>query len=398
MKEQALELHFRNKGKLEVKSKISVKNKQDLSLAYSPGVAEPCKEIYSLENKAYDYTMKGNTVAVISNGTAVLGLGNIGALASLPVLEGKAMLFKEFANVDAFPVCINTTDIQQFVNCVKLLEPTFGAINLEDIAAPHCFTIEEELKKGLKIPVFHDDQHGTAIVVMAGLINSLKITNKEIDKIKVVVNGAGAAGVSIVRMLHQYGVQNIIMCDSNGAIYDGRIIGMNGIKEEIAKISNIQREKGNLSNVIGNADVFIGVSVAGALTKEMIRTMSRDPIVFALANPTPEIMPEYAKEAGARVVATGRSDYPNQINNVLAFPAIFRGALDVYATQINEEMKIAAVSAIAELIKEDELSEEYIIPCPFDPRVVEVVSNSVSEAAVRTGVSQKNGMIKNSYA
>ncbi|MCL9969892.1 NAD-dependent malic enzyme [Anoxybacillus kestanbolensis] len=385
---EALHMHERYQGKLEVKAKVPLKNAYDLSLAYSPGVAEPCKVIHQEPSKIYDYTLKANTVAVVSNGSAVLGLGNIGAEAALPVMEGKAVLFKSFAGVDAFPICLNTSDAEQIIQTVKLLEPTFGGINLEDIAAPHCFIIEERLKQELNIPVFHDDQHGTAIVTVAGLVNALKLVNRKIEDIRVVINGAGAAGIAIIKLLRCYGVKHMIMCDSKGAIYEGRPYGMNDIKHEIAQWTNVEKKSGTLQEVIVGADVFIGVSVAGALTASMIETMNRDAIIFAMANPTPEIMPEDALQAGATVVGTGRSDYPNQVNNVLAFPGIFRGALDVRAKQINEQMKMAAVEAIANLITEDELRADYVIPAPFDPRVAPAVAAAVAKAAMETGVAQ----------
>jgi len=381
-------MHRENKGKLESKSKVPVKTARDLSLAYSPGVAEPCKEIYDKPETVYDYTMKGNMVAIVSDGTAVLGLGNIGPEASLPVMEGKAVLFKSFAGVDAFPICLNTTDIDKIVETVKLLEPTFGGVNLEDIAAPNCFEIEERLKKETNIPVFHDDQHGTAIVTVAGLVNALKIVGKKMTEIKVVANGAGAAGIAIIKLLYSYGVRDIIMCDTKGAIYEGRPTGMNNIKAEVAKYTNRNNVQGSLSDAIVGADVFIGVSAAGALTAEMIKTMNADPIVFAMANPNPEIMPDEAKVAGVKVIGTGRSDFPNQVNNVLAFPGIFRGALDARATHINEKMKVAAVEAIAGLISEEELSSEYVIPGPFDPRVAPEVASAVARAAMETGVAR----------
>ncbi|MBY0099018.1 NAD(P)-dependent malic enzyme [Mesobacillus maritimus] len=388
LREEALHMHRENKGKLESKSKVPVKTARDLSLAYSPGVAEPCKEIYDKPETVYDYTMKGNMVAIVSDGTAVLGLGNIGPEASLPVMEGKAVLFKSFAGVDAFPICLNTTDIDKIVETVKLLEPTFGGVNLEDIAAPNCFEIEERLKKETNIPVFHDDQHGTAIVTVAGLVNALKIVGKKMTEIKVVANGAGAAGIAIIKLLYSYGVRDIIMCDTKGAIYEGRPTGMNNIKAEVAKYTNRNNVQGSLSDAIVGADVFIGVSAAGALTAEMIKTMNSDPIVFAMANPNPEIMPDEAKAAGVKVIGTGRSDFPNQVNNVLAFPGIFRGALDARATHINEKMKVAAVEAIAGLISEEELSSEYVIPGPFDPRVAPEVASAVARAAMETGVAR----------
>ncbi|MGA9290845.1 MAG: malic enzyme-like NAD(P)-binding protein [Anaerobacillus sp.] len=387
-REEALHIHRVRQGKLESKSKVPVRNATDLSLAYSPGVAEPCKEIYDDKNKVYEYTMKGNMVAVVSDGTAVLGLGNIGPEAALPVMEGKAVLFKSFAGVDAFPICLNTTDVDQIVQTVKFMEPTFGGINLEDIAAPNCFVIEERLKKETNIPIFHDDQHGTAIVTVAGLVNALKLSDKKMSEIKVVINGAGAAGIAIIKLLNRFGVKDIIMCDSKGAIYEGRSYGMNDVKAEVAKYTNRDKAEGSLKEVIANTDVFIGVSVEGALTKEMVESMNVDPTIFAMANPNPEIMPDDARDAGAKVIGTGRSDFPNQINNVLAFPGIFRGALDVRATHINEDMKVAAVHAIAELVAEDELSADYVIPAPFDPRVAPAVAASVAKAAMETGVAR----------
>jgi malate dehydrogenase (oxaloacetate-decarboxylating) len=388
LREEALHMHRINKGKLESKSKVPVRNAKDLSLAYSPGVAEPCKDIYEKPESVYEYTMKGNMVAVVTDGTAVLGLGNIGPEAALPVMEGKAVLFKSFAGVDAFPICLNTTDVEKIIETVKLLEPTFGGVNLEDIAAPNCFVIEERLKKEANIPVFHDDQHGTAIVTAAGLVNALKLIGKKITEIKVVANGAGAAGIAIIKLLYSYGVRDIIMCDTKGAIYEGRPEGMNNVKAEVAKFTNRDNLTGSLEDVIKGADVFIGVSVEGALTKDMVASMNKDSVIFAMANPNPEIMPDVAKEAGARVVGTGRSDFPNQVNNVLAFPGIFRGALDVRATHINEKMKVAAVEAIASLISESELSEDYVIPAPFDPRVAPAVAAAVAKAAMETGVAR----------
>lgn len=388
LREEALQMHKVNKGKLESKSKVPVKNAKDLSLAYSPGVAEPCKEIHQKPETVYEYTMKGNMVAVVSDGTAVLGLGDIGPKAALPVMEGKAVLFKSFAGVDAFPICLDTTDVDKIVETVKLLEPGFGGINLEDIASPRCFEIEETLKKEMEIPVFHDDQHGTAIVTLAGLVNALKLVGKDMSEIKVVANGAGAAGIAIIKLLHSYGVNDIIMCDTKGAIYEGRTEGMNSIKDEVAKFTNKGLNKGTLTDVIQGADVFIGVSVEGSLTTEMIKSMNRDPIIFAMANPSPEIMPDDAKSVGAKVVGTGRSDFPNQVNNVLAFPGIFRGALDVQAREINDEMKLAAVAAIAGLVSDDELSEDYVIPGPFDPRVASEVAAAVAKAAMETGAAR----------
>ncbi|MGD6855538.1 NAD(P)-dependent malic enzyme [Bacillus infantis] len=388
LREEALHMHRENQGKLESKSKVQVRNAKDLSLAYSPGVAEPCKAIYDKPESVYEYTMKGNMVAVVSDGTAVLGLGNIGPEAALPVMEGKAVLFKSFAGVDAFPICLNTTDIDKIVETVKLLEPTFGGVNLEDIAAPNCFVIEERLKKETNIPIFHDDQHGTAIVTVAGMVNALKLAGKKMNEVKVVANGAGAAGIAIIKLLYSYGVRDIIMCDTKGAIYEGRPQGMNDIKNEVAKYTNRDNKQGGLADAVVDADVFIGVSVEGALTAEMVRTMKQDPIIFAMANPNPEIMPEEAKEAGAMVVGTGRSDFPNQVNNVLAFPGIFRGALDVRATHINEKMKVAAVEAIASLVSTEELTADYVIPGPFDPRVAPAVAAAVARAAMETGVAR----------
>lgn len=385
LREEALEMHRQKQGKLSIVAKVPLNNPHHLSLAYSPGVAEPCREIYANPEMIYDFTIKGNLVAVVSNGTAVLGLGNIGPCAALPVMEGKAVLFKSFAGVDAFPICLDTTDVDEVVETVKRLAPTFGGINLEDIAAPNCFEIEERLKKELDIPVFHDDQHGTAIVTLAGLINALKVAGKKIDEVRVVVNGAGAAGVAIIKLLLQAGVTDVIMCDTRGAIYEGRPYGMNPVKEEIARKTNHRKVKGNLVDVIRGADVFIGVSVEGAVTPEMVRSMNERPIIFAMANPTPEIMPELAKESGAFVVGTGRSDFPNQVNNVLAFPGIFRGALDVRATAITDEMKIAAAYAIADLISEQELAPDYVIPAPFDRRVAPKVASEVARVAMTTG-------------
>lgn len=388
LRDEALEMHKRNKGKLEVKSKVKVTNKEELSLAYSPGVAEPCKEIHEDPRKVFDYTMKSNTVAVVTDGTAVLGLGDIGAEASIPVMEGKAVLFKSFSGVDGVPIALNTTDTEEIINTVKLLEPNYGGINLEDISAPRCFEIEERLKKETKIPVFHDDQHGTAIGTVAGLINALRIVEKDLSDIKVVLNGAGAAGIAIVKLLYSYGVHNMVMCDSRGAIYEGRTYGMNDTKEYVAKWTNRDKTDGKLEDVIEDADVFIGVSVADLLSKEMVESMAKDPIIFAMANPNPEINPDDAKAAGAKVIGTGRSDFPNQINNVLAFPGIFRGALDVEATHINEKMKQAAVEAIANLIQPNELNPDYCIPGPFDKRVAPSVAREVAVAAMESGVAR----------
>ena len=388
LRDDALEMHRRNQGKLQVSPKVRVTNKEELSLAYSPGVAEPCKEIHEDKRKVFEYTMKGNTVAVVTDGTAVLGLGDIGPEASIPVMEGKAVLFKSFSGIDGVPIALDTKDTDEIVNTVKLLEPNYGGINLEDISAPRCFEIEERLKKETKIPVFHDDQHGTAIVTVAGMINALRIVDKDLSDIKVVLNGAGAAGIAIVKLLYSYGVRDMIMCDSRGAIYEDRSFGMNDTKSYVARWTNRDKIDGSLSDVIKDADVFIGVSVADLLSKEMVASMADDPIIFAMANPNPEINPDVAKEAGAKVIGTGRSDYPNQINNVLAFPGIFRGALDVEATHINESMKQAAVEAIADLIKPDELNADYCIPGPFDKRVAPSVAREVAKAAMESGVAR----------
>jgi malate dehydrogenase (oxaloacetate-decarboxylating) len=388
LKDEALEMHKKNKGKLEVNAKVKVTNKEELSLAYSPGVAEPCKAIHEDKRKVFDYTMKSNTVAVVTDGSAVLGLGDIGAEASIPVMEGKAVLFKSFSGIDGIPLALDTKDTEEIIRTVKLIEPNYGGINLEDISAPRCFEIEERLKKETKIPVFHDDQHGTAIVTVAGLINALRIVDKDLSDIKVVLNGAGAAGIAIVKLLYSYGVHDMVMCDSRGAIYEGRSAGMNDTKEYVAKWTNRDKVDGKLEDVIKDADVFIGVSVADLLSKEMVNSMADDPIIFAMANPDPEINPNDAKEAGAKVIGTGRSDFPNQINNVLAFPGIFRGALDVEATQINEQMKRAAVEAIADLIKPEELNPDYCIPAPFDSRVAPSVAREVAKAAMESGVAR----------
>jgi malate dehydrogenase (oxaloacetate-decarboxylating) len=389
LRAEALKMHKEKQGKLGVHSKVEVRNANDLSLAYSPGVAEPCLDIHKDEDKVYDYTMKANLVAVVSDGTAVLGLGNIGPKAAMPVMEGKALLFKSFADVDAFPLCLDTTDPDKIVDVVRLLEPTFGGINLEDIAAPKCFEIEDRLRKVCNVPVFHDDQHGTAIVTAAGLINALKLAGKKVEDIRVVANGAGAAGVAIVKLLLQMGVKDAILCDTKGIIYQGRPFGMNPFKEEMARITNKEQKQGTLADALVGADVFVGVSAAGAVTSEMVRSMNENPIIFAMANPIPEIMPQEAKEAGALVVGTGRSDFPNQVNNVLAFPGVFRGALDVHAKEINEEMTLAAVYAIAGLVSDEDLHTDYVIPDPFDRRVAAHVASAVADAAMKTGVSQK---------
>ena len=388
----ALELHKENQGKLEIVSKVDLGSSKDLTLAYTPGVAAPCLEIKDDYNKIYDYTTKSNMVAVVTNGTAVLGLGNIGAGAGLPVMEGKAVLFKSFAGVDAVPLCLNSRNVDDICQTVEMLEPGFGGINLEDIKAPECFDIETRLKETMNIPVFHDDQHGTAVVAVSALMNGFKLIGKRFRDAKVVVNGAGAAGMAITRLLQAGGTKHIILCDTKGAIYEGRLEGMNPYKEDIARITNKRKEAGSLVDVIKGADVFIGVSVAKCVTEEMVRSMNKDAIIMAMANPEPEIMPELAKKAGARIVCTGRSDFPNQVNNLLAFPGIFRGALDVRATDINTEMKIAAATAIASLIPEEELSEDNIIISPFDKRVAPRVASAVAQAAIDTGVATNDGM------
>lgn len=384
---KALELHEKNKGKLGVYSKVQVKNREDLSLAYSPGVAEPCKEIVKDRDNIYKYTSRGNMVAVISDGTAVLGLGDIGPYAAMPVMEGKCILLKEFAGVDAIPICLDTKDTEEIIRTVKLLGPSFGGLNLEDISAPRCIEIETRLKAEMDIPVFHDDQHGTAIVVTAGLINSLKLVGKKVENISVVINGIGAAGSSIVKMIHKLGVKNILAVDRFGIINEG-MAENNFLHEEIAKITNPNGLKGDLAEALKGADVFIGVSAPNLVSEDMVKSMAKDSIVFAMANPTPEIMPDLAKKAGARVTGSGRSDFPNQINNVLAFPGIFRGALDCKAKEINEEMKMATAIAIASVVSDEELHEDYVVPDAFDERVVEVVAKAVSETAIKMGITR----------
>ncbi len=387
-REKALKLHEELKGKLSVISKKSVKNKEDLSLLYTPGVAYPCLEIKEDPELAYKYTIKGNLVAVVTDGSAVLGLGNIGALAGMPVMEGKCVLFKEFGGIDAFPIMLSTQDPDEIVETVVRIAPGLGGINLEDISAPRCFYVEREIQKRVDIPVFHDDQHGTAIVTLAGLINALKLVGKKPEEISVVLNGAGSAGIAITKILLSFGVKDIVLLDRKGIIYEGRE-GLNEAKEEIAKLTNRKMLKGSLKEAVKDRDVFIGVSTKGVLTEEMVKMMKKDPIIFAMANPDPEIDPTLAKKAGARIVATGRSDYPNQINNVLAFPGVFRGALDVGATCINEEMKKAAAYAISSIIPEKDLREDYIIPDPFEKKVVEKVAEAVGKAAIETGVIRK---------
>ena len=384
---ESLRLHNEWKGKIEVVATVPVATKEDLSLAYTPGVAQPCLEIQKDVNKSYDLTRRHNLCAVVTDGTAVLGLGDIGPEAGMPVMEGKCVLFKAFGDVDAFPLCVKSKDVDEIVNTIYMISGSFGGVNLEDISAPRCFEIERKLKEKCDIPIFHDDQHGTAIVTLAGLINALKVVGKKKEDVKIVTSGAGAAAISIVKLLLSAGFKNVIMTDRTGAIYAGRE-KLNWIKEEMAQVTNLDKVSGSLADVIVGADVFIGVSAPGTLTTDMVKTMNKDAIVFACANPTPEIFPEDAKAGGARVISTGRSDYPNQVNNVLAFPGIFRGTFDVRASDINEEMKMAAAMAIAGLISDEELSEDYIIPAAFDPRVGPAVAKAVAEAAVRTGVAR----------
>lgn len=386
-KEFALKQHEEWNGKIEVISRAKVATPEDLAVAYTPGVAEPCLEISKDVDLSYKYTRRGNMVAVVTDGTAVLGLGDIGPEAGMPVMEGKCVLFKEFGGVDAFPLCVRSKSVDEIVRTVELLAGSFGGVNLEDISAPRCFEIERQLKEKCDIPIFHDDQHGTAVVTAAALLNALKFTGKKLEDVKVVTSGAGAAGIAIIKLLISLGLKNVIMCDRTGAIYEGRE-GLNAEKIEMAKISNRNMEKGTLQEVIKGADVFIGVSAPGTVTEEMVKSMAEKPILFPMANPVPEIMPDVAKAAGAAVVGTGRSDFPNQINNVLAFPGIFRGTLDVRATDINDEMKVAAAYAIAGLVSDEELNADYIIPNPFDKRVAEVVAKAVADAAVKTGVAR----------
>ena len=381
----ALEMHESHKGKIEVVSKVQVKTRDDLSTAYTPGVAEPCRKIRDNKEDVYRYTAKGNLVAVVSDGTAVLGLGDIGPYAAMPVMEGKSILFKEFANIDAFPICLDTKDVDEIIETVKRIAPTFGGINLEDISAPRCFEIERRLKEELDIPVFHDDQHGTAIVVSAGILNALKLVGKKPEDVNIVINGAGSAGISICKLLLQIGIGNIVLVDKNGALAKGEE-WMNPAQAAMAEITNKDQQHGSLAEIMKGKDAFIGVSAPGVVTAEMVAGMAKDPIVFAMANPVPEIMPEEAVKGGVRVMATGRSDYPNQINNVLVFPGIFRGALDAKATDITEEMKIAAAKAIASIVTEDELNEEYIIPGAFDERVAKAVAKAVADTAKAQGI------------
>ena len=385
---ESLRLHGEWKGKLEVVTRVPVENKDDLSLAYTPGVAQPCLEIQKDVDKSYDLTRRWNMCLVVTDGSAVLGLGNIGPEAGMPVMEGKCVLFKAFGDVDAFPLCIKSNDVDEIVNTIYLISGSFGGVNLEDISAPRCFEIEKKLKEKCDIPIFHDDQHGTAIITLAGLTNALKVVGKKKEDVRIVMNGAGAAAISIARLLLTAGFKDITLCDRKGAIYEGRPEGMNPIKEEMAKVTNLAKKSGSLAEMLVGADVFIGVSAPGAVTTEMVKTMNKDAVVFACANPTPEIFPDNAKAGGAKVVSTGRSDFPNQINNVLAFPGIFRGAFDVRAKEINDEMKLAASEALANLITDEELSPEYIIPKAFDKRVGPAVAKAVAEAAKRTGVAR----------
>lgn len=386
--EQSLELHKQWKGKIEVASKVSVKTREDLSLAYTPGVAEPCLEIQKDISKSYEYTNRWNSCLVVTDGTAVLGLGDIGPEAGMPVMEGKCVLFKEFGDVDAFPLCIKSKEVDDIVNTIYLISGSFGGVNLEDISAPRCFEIEKRLKEKCDIPIFHDDQHGTAVITLAGLTNALRLVGKNKEEIRLVINGAGAAAISITRLLLTAGIRNITLCDRTGAIYEGREAGMNLVKEEIARVTNPECLSGGLADVVKGADAFIGVSAPGILTTDMVKTMAKDAIIFACANPTPEIFPDDARAGGARVIATGRSDFPNQINNVLAFPGIFRGAFDVRARDINDAMKLAAAKALAGLISDEELSEDYIIPAAFDPRVGLTVAAAVADAARASGVAR----------
>ncbi len=385
---ESLRLHGEWKGKIEVVTRVPVENKDDLSLAYTPGVAQPCLEIQKDVDKSYDLTRRWNMCLVVTDGSAVLGLGNIGPEAGMPVMEGKCVLFKAFGDVDAFPLCIKSNDVDEIVNTIYLISGSFGGVNLEDISAPRCFEIEKELKEKCDIPIFHDDQHGTAIITLAGLTNALKVVGKKKENVRIVMNGAGAAAISIARLLLTAGFKDITLCDRKGAIYEGRPEGMNPVKDEMAKVTNLAKKSGSLADMLVGADVFIGVSAPGAVTTEMVKTMNKDAVVFACANPIPEIFPDDAKAGGAKVVSTGRSDFPNQINNVLAFPGIFRGAFDVRAKEINDEMKLAAAEALAGLITDEELSSEYIIPKAFDKRVGPAVAKAVAEAAKRTGVAR----------
>lgn len=385
---ESLRLHEEWKGKIEVVTTVPVETKDDLSLAYTPGVAQPCLEIQKDVNKSYDLTRRWNMCLVVTDGSAVLGLGDIGPEAGMPVMEGKCVLFKAFGDVDAFPLCIKSQDVDEIVNTIYLISGSFGGVNLEDISAPRCFEIEKKLKEKCDIPIFHDDQHGTAIITLDGLTNALKVVGKKKEDVRIIMNGAGAAAISIARLLLTAGFKNITLCDRKGAIYEGRTEGMNPVKEEMSKVTNPDKKSGSLAEMLVGADVFIGVSAPGAVTTDMVKTMAKDAVIFACANPTPEIFPDDAKAGGARVVSTGRSDFPNQINNVLAFPGVFRGAFDVRASDINDEMKLAAAQALADLISEEELSEDYIIPKAFDKRVGPAVAKAVAEAAKKTGVAR----------
>ena len=386
--EESLKLHYEKKGKIEVVSTVPVKDKHDLSVAYTPGVAQPCLEIQKDVDKSYELTRRWNLCLVVTDGSAVLGLGDIGPEAGMPVMEGKCVLFKEFGGVDAFPLCIKSHDVDEIVRTIQLISGSFGGVNLEDIAAPRCFEIERKLKECCDIPIFHDDQHGTAVITLAGLTNALKVVGKQLDEVRIVMNGAGAAAIAIAKLLLAAGAKDVTLCDRSGAIYEGRESGMNPVKEEMARVTNREKRQGSLADLLVGADVFIGVSAPGAVTTEMVKTMNKDAVIFACANPTPEIFPDEARAGGAAVIATGRSDFPNQINNVLAFPGIFRGAFDVRARDINEEMKVAAANALAGLISDEELTPDYIIPAAFDPRVGKAVAAAVAQAARDSGVAR----------
>ena len=386
--EESLKLHYEKKGKIEVVSTVPVKDKHDLSVAYTPGVAQPCLEIQKDVDKSYELTRRWNLCLVVTDGSAVLGLGDIGPEAGMPVMEGKCVLFKEFGGVDAFPLCIKSHDVDEIVRTIQLISGSFGGVNLEDIAAPRCFEIERKLKECCDIPIFHDDQHGTAVITLAGLTNALKVVGKQLDEVRIVMNGAGAAAIAIAKLLLAAGAKDVTLCDRSGAIYEGRESGMNPVKEEMARVTNREKRQGSLADMLVGADVFIGVSAPGAVTTEMVKTMNKDAVIFACANPTPEIFPDEARAGGAAVIATGRSDFPNQINNVLAFPGIFRGAFDVRARDINEEMKVAAANALAGLISDEELTPDYIIPAAFDPRVGNAVAAAVAQAARDSGVAR----------
>ena len=386
--EESLKFHYEKKGKIEVVSTVPVKDKHDLSVAYTPGVAQPCLEIQKDVDKSYELTRRWNLCLVVTDGSAVLGLGDIGPEAGMPVMEGKCVLFKEFGGVDAFPLCIKSHDVDEIVRTIQLISGSFGGVNLEDISAPRCFEIERKLKECCDIPIFHDDQHGTAVITLAGLTNALKVVGKQLDEVRIVMNGAGAAAIAIAKLLLAAGAKDVTLCDRSGAIYEGRESGMNPVKEEMARVTNREKRQGSLADMLVGADVFIGVSAPGAVTTEMVKTMNKDAVIFACANPTPEIFPDEARAGGAAVIATGRSDFPNQINNVLAFPGIFRGAFDVRARDINEEMKVAAANALAGLISDEELTPDYIIPAAFDPRVGKAVAAAVAQAARDSGVAR----------